>query len=88
MGDLSEVLENTAPLQTGVRVSGIGHFRASDSAGSSMTSLTEGTVREESIAVCAACAAGYHEDIMFAAANCDCPCHGSQTRCANDKVAA
>jgi len=30
----SEVLENTAPLQTDVRVSGIGHFRASDSAGS------------------------------------------------------
>jgi hypothetical protein len=49
-----------------------------------MTSPIERTVREESVAVCAACAAGYHEDILFAAANCDCPCHGSQTRCAND----
>ena len=50
--------------------------------------LIEPTVREESIAVCAACAEGYHEDILFAAVGCDCPCHGSQTRCANDKVVA
>lgn len=53
-----------------------------------MTALTERTVREESIVVCAACAAGYHEDILFADANCDCPCHGSHARCANGKVAA
>ena len=53
-----------------------------------MTSSIERTVREESIVVWAACAARYHEDILFAAASCDCPCHGSQTRCAIDKVVA
>jgi hypothetical protein len=53
-----------------------------------MTALTERTVREESIAVCAACAEDYHEHILFAAACCDCPCHGSRARCANDKVVA
>jgi hypothetical protein len=50
--------------------------------------VTERTIREASIAVCTACAAGYHEDIVFAAACCDCPCHGSQTPCASDKARA
>jgi hypothetical protein len=82
------VLENTAPLKRMWERLGFGRFRASGFAGGSMTALTERTVPEELIAVCAACAAGYHEDILFAAASCDCPCHGSQTRCANDKVVA
>jgi|SRR6185369_16998420 len=62
-------------------------FRASGSAGGIMTSLTEQTVHEEdAIAICVACAAGYHEDILFVASSCDCPCHGSPTRCADEKL--
>ena len=53
-----------------------------------MTPLIERAVREESIAVCAACAAGYHEDIIFVASCCDCPCHGSRTRSVDEKLVA
>jgi hypothetical protein len=38
--------------------------------------------------ICAACAAGYHEQFLLAHERCDCPCHGTQTQCINDKVAA
>ena len=53
-----------------------------------MTSLTEQQTlhEEDAIAICVACAAGYHEDILFVASSCDCPCHGSPTRCADEKL--
>jgi len=46
-------------------------------------------VRKQSVgSICVACAAGYHEQLLLPQECCDCPCHGTQMQCADNKVAA
>ena len=37
--------------------------------------------------VCSACAAGYHQEFLPTDECCDCPCHGSQSHCVDNRVA-